>query len=151
MGARLRVFLTAEEDRTLLELRSATTIPQRVNDRAEVVRLNFRGWYVEKIAVHFDWHVDTVRNALHRWEKQGLWGLWDALHSGGKRRWAAADLEYLEGLLRTEPRTYSSPQLADKLERERQVKLSPDRLRRVLKKKGEMEADAPESSCTSKP
>ncbi len=136
MGARLRVFLTTEEDRTLLELRSATTLPQRVNDRAEVVRLHFRGWYVEKIAAHFDWHVDTARDALHRWEKQGLGGLWDALHPGGKRRWQAVDLEYLEDLLRTETRTYSSPQLAETLARERQVKLSPDRLRRVLKKRG---------------
>jgi transposase len=37
MGARLRVFLTPEEDRTLFELRTAKTVPQRVKDRAEVV------------------------------------------------------------------------------------------------------------------
>jgi transposase len=91
---------------------------------------------VEKIAAHFNWNVDTVRDALHRWEKQGLGGLWDALHPGGKRRWQPADMEYLEEVLRTETRTYSSPQLAEKLAQERQVKLSPDRLRRVLKKRG---------------
>lgn len=136
MGARLRVFLTAEEERTLFELRRATTVPQRVKDRAEVVRLNCRGWYVEKIAAHCNWHVKTVRETLHRWEKQGLGGLWDALHPGGKRRWAPGDLEYLEGVLRTAARTYSSPQLAEKLAQERQVQLSPDRLRRVLKKRG---------------
>jgi hypothetical protein len=27
----LRVFLTAEEDRTLFEMRTATTVPQRTN------------------------------------------------------------------------------------------------------------------------
>jgi hypothetical protein len=32
--------------------------------------------------------------------------------------------------------TYNSVQLAQKLETERSVKLSPDRLRRVLKKRG---------------
>ena len=58
----MRVFLATEEDRTLLELRSATTLPQRVNDRTEAVQINFRGWYVEKIAAHFDWYVDTVRD-----------------------------------------------------------------------------------------
>ena len=47
MGARLRVFLSAEEDRTLFELRTATTVPQRVKDRAEVVRLSYQGMYVE--------------------------------------------------------------------------------------------------------
>jgi len=43
MGMRLRVFLTSEEDRTLRELRRATTIPRRVKDRADVVRMNARG------------------------------------------------------------------------------------------------------------
>jgi hypothetical protein len=43
MGARLRIFLTPEQKRTLFELRTATTVPQRVKDRAEVVRLNAQG------------------------------------------------------------------------------------------------------------
>lgn len=136
MGARLRVFLTAEEDRTLFELRSATTVPQRVKDRAEVVRLNYRGWYVEKIAEHFNWHVETVRDALKRWQKHGLGGLSDASRPGGQRRWSEADLEYLEACLQDEPRTYNSSQLAKKLGQERGVDLSADRLRRILKKRG---------------
>ncbi|MEH1917282.1 hypothetical protein [Nostoc sp.] len=52
MGTRLRVFLTREQDRSLLKLRTAD-VPQKVKDRAEVIRLNAHGWYVEKIAVHF--------------------------------------------------------------------------------------------------
>ena len=56
MGARLRIFLKAEEDRTLFEMRKASTVPQRVKDRAEAVRLNAQGWYVEKIANYFNWH-----------------------------------------------------------------------------------------------
>lgn len=102
MGARLRVFLAPEEERTLFEIRKAQTVPQRVKDRAEAVRLNARGWYVEKIAVHLKWSVDTVRGALHRWQNQGLGGLWDAAHPGGKRRWQEADLEHLEQSLRAE-------------------------------------------------
>ncbi|NEO76256.1 hypothetical protein [Moorena sp. SIO4G3] len=51
MGARLRVFLTQEEERTLWELRRATTVGQRVKDwpmatlrdRAEAVRLSHQG------------------------------------------------------------------------------------------------------------
>ncbi|WP_179147439.1 hypothetical protein [Cylindrospermopsis raciborskii] len=39
MGARLRVFLTSEEDKTLFNLISAD-VPQKVKDRAEVIRLN---------------------------------------------------------------------------------------------------------------
>ncbi len=48
MGARLRVFLTHEQDQTLQNLRKQD-VPQKVKDRAEVIRLNAHGWYVEKI------------------------------------------------------------------------------------------------------
>jgi hypothetical protein len=54
MGARLRIFLKAEEDRTLFEMRKASTVPQRVKDRAEALLLNAQGWYVEKIANYFN-------------------------------------------------------------------------------------------------
>lgn len=96
MGARLRIFLTPEEDRTLWELRTATTVPQRVKDRAEALRLNAQGWYVEKIAHYLKWHVQTVRDTLHRWQKQGLGGLWEAPGRGSKPRWQEEDLVHLE-------------------------------------------------------
>ena len=35
MGARLRLFLSPEEDYTLFELRRATTVPQRVKDQGK--------------------------------------------------------------------------------------------------------------------
>ena len=136
MGARLRIFLTPEEDQTLFELRTAITVPQRVKDRAEVLRLNAQGWYVEKIAVYFNWNRQTVRETIHRWQTKGLGGLWSAEGRGGKPRWQAADIEHLEACLKQEPRTYNSRQLANKLAEERQVKLSPDYLRRVIKKRG---------------
>ena len=136
MGARLRVFLNPEENRTLFELRTAPTAPQRVKDRAEVIRLSHQGMYVEKIAAFFDWNIRTVRETLHRWQRQGLGGLWDAPRPGPQPRWQATDIEYLEACLREEPRTYNSKQLADKLEAERNVYLSADHLRRLLQKRG---------------
>jgi transposase len=135
MGARLRVFLTREQDKTLFNLRTAD-VPQKVKDRAEVIRLNSQGWYVEKIATYFDWTSQTVREVLHKWEKLGLEGLWEKPGRGGKAKWKEEDLVFLEECLRREPRTYNSQQLAQKLEQERSIKLSPDRLRRVLKKRG---------------
>lgn len=136
MGARLRVFLSAAEERTLYELRTATTVPQRVKDRGEVVRLSHQGMYVEKIATLFHWHEQTVRDTLRRWQTQGLGGLWDAPRPGAKRRWQAEDMAYLEECLRSEPHTYNSQQLAQKLACERNVQLSADHLRQVLKKRG---------------
>ncbi|MBD2472435.1 helix-turn-helix domain-containing protein [Nostoc sp. FACHB-145] len=91
---------------------------------------------MEKIAAHFNWTAQTVREVLHRWEKLGLEGLWEKAGRGGKSRWAEADMIFLEECLEKEPRTYNSVQLAQKLEQERSVKLSPDWLRQVLKKRG---------------
>ncbi|MEH1821370.1 MAG: helix-turn-helix domain-containing protein [Nostoc sp.] len=135
MGARLRVFLSREQDTTLLNLKTAD-VPQKVKDRAEVIRLNAHGWYVEKIAAHVNWSSQTVREVLHRWKKQGLEGLWELPGRGGKAKWTEVDIVFLEECLKKEPRTYNSPQLAKKLATERSIKLSPDRLRRVLKKRG---------------
>ena len=42
---------------------------------------------------------------------------------------------FLEECLRTEPHTYNSHRLTEKLEQERSIKLSPHRFRRVLKKR----------------
>jgi transposase len=135
MGSRLRVFLSSKQDRTLFDLRMAD-VPQKVKDRAEVIRLSAHGWYVEKIAAHFNWSAQTVREVLHRWEKEGWEGLWEKAGRGGKSRWTETDMVFLEECLEQEPRTYNSVQLAQKLEQERSVKLSPDWLRQVLKKRG---------------
>jgi transposase len=135
MGARLRVFLTNEENKTLLNLRIGD-VPQKVKDRAEVIRLNADGWYVEKIAAHFNWTAQTVRFVLHKWQELGIEGLWELPRRGGKPKWSEVDIVFLEECLKKEPRTYNSLQLAQKLEKERHIKLSPDRLRRVLKKRG---------------
>lgn len=45
-------------------------------------------------------------------------------------------MAYLEQCLDLDQRTYNSEQLAAKLEQERQVKLSADRIRRILQKRG---------------
>ena len=149
MGARLRVFLTREQDQNLLNLRTVN-VPQKVKDRAEVIRLSAHGWYVEKIAAHFQISLQTVREVLHKWQKQGLEGLWELPGRGGKAKWKQEDIVFLEECLKKEPRTYNSSQLARKLEsvgaarrRHRSIKLSPDRLRRVLKKRGSI-GSAPE-------
>jgi transposase len=136
MPAPVRVILNEEEDRTLRELRLATTVPQRTRDRAHMVRLNAQGWNAPALADMFECCEHTVRATLKRWQTLGLGGLWDAPGRGNKPRWQQADLEYLEGCLEQEPRTYNSEQLAQKLREQRQVTLSADRVRRLLKKRG---------------
>jgi transposase len=136
MGCRLRIFLTTAENRTLKELRKAQSVPQRTQDRAQVLLLNARGWKNHQIAEYLDWTERTVRQTIHRWQAQGLVGLFDAARPGRKPRWQEEDIAYLEESLQREQRTYNSRQLAEKLQCDRQIQLSPDRIRRVLKKKG---------------
>lgn len=76
-----------------------------------------------------------MRQTIRRWQQQGLGGLWDARGRGAKAKWLEADMAYLEQCLEQEPRTYNSQQLAQKLEQERQVNLSADRIRRILQKR----------------
>jgi len=77
MPASIQIVLTDEEDRTLSELRVATTV-QRTRDRAHMLRLNAQGWTVPVIAEIFECHEHTVRATLRRWQDKG-WGLWEAL------------------------------------------------------------------------
>jgi transposase len=135
MPAPVHIVLTAEEDRTLSELRVATTVPQRTRDRAHMLRLNAQGWSVPAIAEIFECQENTVRRALRRWQRAGLAGLWNAPGRGAKPKWQEADIAYLEQCLEQDSRTYNSRQLSQKLEQERQVELSADRIRRILQKR----------------
>ncbi|RUS92244.1 hypothetical protein DSM106972_099720 [Dulcicalothrix desertica PCC 7102] len=60
------------------------------------------------------------------------------------------DMLFLEQCLKQEPRTYNSNQLASKLENERSIKMSPDRLRRVLKKRGSYGSEVEKATKVSK-
>ena len=135
MPAPMRLVLTAEEDRTLLELRVAASVPYRTRDRAHMLWLTAQGWTVAAIAEIFDCHEHTVRATIRRWQADGLGGLWEAPGRGAKRKWSEADMQHLEKCLEQEERTYNSFQLALKLSQERNVKLSPDRLRHLLQKR----------------
>lgn len=132
---RLQVVLTAEEDRTLLELSSASSVPQRTKERAQVLRLNHRGWTTEGIADYLNWQVETVRQAIYRWQQKGLSGLWDAPRGGRPPKWSEADIAQLEQSLQQENQTSNAQQLAHQLQQERQVSLSRWQLRRILKKR----------------
>lgn len=135
MPAPVRVILNEKEDQTLKELRLAMTVPQRTRDRAHMVRLNAQGWNAPALAEMFECCQHTVRATLKRWQTLGLGGLWDAPGRGNKPRWQEEDLQYLEQCIEQETRTYNSQQLAQKLSEQRQVKLSADRVRRLLKKR----------------
>jgi transposase len=99
-----------------------------------MLRLNAQGWNAPAIAEIFECHEHTVRATIRRWQTDGLSGLWESPRAGSEAEMAETDLQYLEQCLEHEGRTYNSMQLAQKLSQERQIKLSPDRLRHLLQK-----------------
>lgn len=134
MPAALKITLTIEEDKTLQELEVADVVPRRTKKRATVLRLNAKGWKVKAIANYLEWAESTVRQTIHRWNQNGLVGLWDALGRGKKPTWTTEDWMALSQWLK-EPRSISSQQLSQRLAKERQVFLGAEQVRRILKKK----------------
>ena len=134
MPAALRITLSENEDLTLRELSLANNIPKRTKSRALAVRLNHQGWSVAQISSYLAWAPQTVRVALKRWKHLGLAGLWDKSRSGRQPRWSELDWQLIEKWLR-EPRGYTSKQLAQKWQSERQINLGSEQIRRILKKK----------------
>ncbi|MEH1889671.1 MAG: helix-turn-helix domain-containing protein [Nostoc sp.] len=78
MPSPLRIILTFEEDRTLLELSCAGKVPCRTRQRAIALRLNAHGWNVPQIVEYLDWAEQTLRQTIRRWQFLGLGGLWEA-------------------------------------------------------------------------
>ena len=116
--------------------------------------LNADGWNAPAIGSILNYHEHTVRAAIKQWCKEGLYGLWEKEGRGKKRTWKLSDMAYLEQCLNEEERTYNSTQLAAKLEAERGVKLSADRIRKLLKKRaigGSAPVRAIESGKTPSP
>jgi transposase len=131
----LRVELSSEEDFTLQDLRVAPGIPQRTKDRAEALRLSHRGWTPHQIAEYLGWQVATARTAIHRWQQDGLYGLWDSPRSGRPPQCTAAVMMALEQHLSAEERTVNSRQLIEHLAAVHGFSFSRGHLRRLLKKK----------------
>jgi transposase len=135
MPAPLRVHLSEADDETLRQLSLTDGLPAIVKQRAMAIRLNAGGWNVPAIARHLHLHEHTIRTALKRWHGEGEAGLWDAPRSGRPCQWQPEDWAAIETWLQA-PRSYTSRQLCEQLQQERQVVLSPRQLSRILKKKG---------------
>lgn len=40
-----------------------------------------KGWRVKAIANYLEWAESTVRQTIHRWNQNGLVGLWESVNS----------------------------------------------------------------------
>ena len=51
--------------------------------------------YASQIADYLEWAESTVRQTIHRWNKWGLAGLWDAPGRGKKPSWSEEDWQVM--------------------------------------------------------
>lgn len=112
--------------------------------RVEVVRRSASGETVPRIACALGLHEQTAREWVARYLAEGPDGLVDRPRSGGPRRVGDADLDALTALLDVSAdspdgvagRTWTRGQLAEWLEQERSVRVSADRVGRLLRQRG---------------
>ena len=149
MPAALKITLTTKENQTLQELEVSQTVPRRTKQRATALRLNAKGWKVKAIADYLEWAESTVRQTIHRWNKCGLVGLWEAKGRGQKPRWTEEDWQVVERWL-NEPHSSSARQLSQRLATEREVILGAEQVRRILKKKVVLEKTEKQTSSSKK-
>ena len=131
----LQVKLTKEEKEELLKLKQAVSTPKKTRSRIETLIFSDRGFSVKELATLTGQKESTIRKSLVRWMVRGQEGLFDRPRKGRPCRWGEEYIKYLETCLESEPRTYNSYQLAEKLKEERKIELSPQKVRKVLKKK----------------
>jgi transposase len=128
----IRVALTpAQHDELRARTREAGVAP-RTRDRLEMVRLADAGWSVPRIARHLGAHEQTVRKYVKAFLADGFDALPDRPRPGRPPSVTAAHLDALEALLDAGGRTWTAPQLAAWLERERGVRVHPDHLSVLL-------------------
>jgi transposase len=131
----LRVRLTESEHEELLQLQKVSNISERTRRRIEILLLSNQGLSVKQISECVKQKEAGIRRTINRWFDLGQKGLFDEPRQGRPRKWKEEDIEYLENILETEERTYNSHQLAKKLKDEKNVDLSSQRIRKILKKK----------------
>lgn len=129
------IHLTPDQDQQLLALKNDLTVPKRTRERAEALRLSMHGLSVPQIACYLDWAESTVRSTFRRWWDRGIEGLTEAPGRGTQQTWHEEDLLFVEQCLQQQPRSFNAMQLSRLLEHERGVRLGPDHLRKLLKKR----------------
>jgi transposase len=106
--------------------------------------------YASQIAEYLEWAESTVRQTIHRWNRLGLLGLWEAKGRGKKATWTEEDWGALEQWLK-EPCSISSKQLSQRLAKERKVILGAEQVRRILKKKVALEKTEKKTASSREP
>ena len=133
----IRIRLTPEQREELNQRARARTLAPRLRERLEMVRLSDLGQTIPQIAQTLGHHDQTVRKYLKAFVADGFAALPDRPIPGRPPSIRRADLDALGQLLDTaaaQGETWTTPRLRQWLARERGVRISTDRLGRLLRR-----------------
>jgi len=99
-----------------------------------MVRLSDAGFSIPKIARHLDVHEDTVRDWIKRFLVGGFEALFDQPHVGQRSSVTEEMLAALREHIQDSGRTFTAGQVADWIEAEYGVRLSPGWMRVLLRR-----------------
>jgi putative transposase len=129
-----RVQLTPEQRQELnRRARTRATMP-RTRDRLEMVRLADAGWSIPRIALHLQISEVRVRYWIKRYLSGGFDALPDAPHPGKQSALTPAILEAVRQEIRRRETTWTAAEVADWVEGQFGLRLTPDHLARMLKR-----------------
>ena len=126
-----RIELTHEEDEKLREVEHDPHLRNKVRLRAQVLRLSGRGSNMAQIASYTGRSPTSIARDLDRWAERGLEGLADGSAPGNPPRITEEVRQYMRGRL-TEERTWNAAQLAEVLEEEFSLVVTPEAVRQHL-------------------
>ncbi|WP_143587178.1 IS630 family transposase [Thermus thermophilus] len=135
MAAPLRIQLTPEEDRLLLELSLDPKTHKKTRLWAMMVRLAAEGWTAPKIAQHFHKDRTTVYLVLRRFLREGLQGLVYCKPPGAPRKFTPEMAAFVEERL-AEDRVWTASQLSAAIAERFGVRLAPKVVARHLRAMG---------------
>ncbi len=129
------IRLTEEEDTRLREIEQDPYLKPKVRLRAQVLRLSHRGSNMEKIASYTGRSPASVARDLQRWAERGVEGLADETAPGNPPRITGEMRDFMGSKL-SEERTWNAAQLAEALEEEFGLAVTPEAVRQHLHSMG---------------
>ena len=129
------IQLTQEEDAQLREIEQDPFLKPKVRLRAQVLRLSNRGSNMEKISSYTGRSAASIARDFDRWRERGLEGLADGAAPGNPPRITQEARRLMEQRL-SEERTYNATQLAEVLQEELSVVVTPEAVRQHLHSMG---------------
>ena len=125
------IRLTEEEDDRLREIEQDPYLKPKVRLRAQVLRLSNRGSNMQNHRLLHQALQGEHRSRLDRWTERGLEGLADGAAPGNPPRITEEARALMEERL-TEERTWNATQLAEVLEEEFGLEVTPEAVRQHL-------------------